>query len=134
MKNERFLQVGIILYICSLVSPVLVTEYGSVHSFGISALLDGWFVIIYGIFAWVSNIFFLAALFSLLYKRNKIALSLSTIAFLVGLDSFAILGFTLDEGGVAHVGSLGFGFYMWMMSFVFVLIYSLLQIKKQSKL
>lgn len=123
---------AIVLYLISLLLP----GFGGLTSHqiydaksGYQILIEGWEGITIGIFAWCSNLFFALSLLFILYKRYKEAFNCAVIGFLIGLQSFLIGSYPIQDDTVT-IDHLLVGYYVWELSFIFLSIYSYLKYKE----
>lgn len=125
-KNYR-LGLVLILYCVSLALPGLHLVDGEIVE-GWRLLLTAWYGALILEFPWFANLpFFLAVIFAA--KGKKLAAGLAgCAAFLIGLLS---LRSTMWIEHHTHIDHLGWGFYLWMASFL-VLMSFLLPIKDRA--
>jgi hypothetical protein len=105
----------------ALFSPIFV---GSDYN-GLSGLMLGWMGLLqfdpYQGLPWIANIFYFFNLFvPNVRNRNKILISLATIS--LGLFTIGITEILIDEGGQKASVTVGVGFYLWIMSFMVLLV------------
>lgn len=98
---------------------------------GVGALLLGW---IEGLtaplifFAWVSNVFFIIALFmAFLSKKRKRPLYFAFIAFILMWGELSIHDLLLNEGGTRGDVTLSIGGYLWYASYLTLLVAMLVE-------
>ena len=116
-------------YIISLFLPALLFEKDA-PIMGGTLLAWGWWGFLFVEFAWLANpvYFFSISAYrkanrSITKGVNVKALRLSVIALLLGFTSYHAKFWYYDEGGNgATIIGLGIGFYVWMLSFLILLI------------
>ena len=97
--------------------------------YGYGIFLLGALGALIGNFAWYANIILVISIilgFTLSSRRFAIIGILSSlIGFAVAMDSYLLRSVPLDEGGVMelHVDHLSSGFYVWVASFIVLLVY-----------
>jgi hypothetical protein len=115
---------AIATYITSLFFPALLG--GGTSLDGTTLLLFGWVQTLDGqCIAWLANPIFFAALAFYILKQFKFAAGLSFIAILVALDTFRATKFPPNEAYEVAIDSVGLAFYVWMTSFILLLLVSL---------
>jgi hypothetical protein len=106
-----------VLWIASLGFTALV-GYGSGRLPGLAILLLGWIYLINFQVPWLANVFFLWALFRLLFGSRS-ALSIAWIAVLLSLDTYRVLRIPVDEGGTETLlYGYGFGALLWFTALI----------------
>jgi len=122
---------SIISYILSLFLPTLLYSRGGSDSGGLVLEL-GWLGILGFVFAWLANpVYFIAVIAyiivnsSSIAKRPTVPLFLTVIALALGATSFQAKGLDLNTGPIGPRGTimgLGYCFFLWMLSFLILLI------------
>ncbi|WP_146190713.1 hypothetical protein [Polaribacter aquimarinus] len=90
---------------------------------GLFGLLVGWMGLLEPIIGlpWLANVLYFINLYFKKWRlKIRILISIATIVF--GLFAIGIRSVPRDEGGGITEVFVGFGFLIWMMSFVFLLI------------
>ena len=78
---------------------------------------------------WLANLLFYANL--LLWKLNfKARILISILTVLLGLFAIGITEVLVNEGGTKEEVTVGFGYGLWMLSFITLLVGQLLYMKK----
>ena len=121
------------VYILSLFSPALLVEYGEPWSGG-GVLALGWMGILdipnnwAGLAWWANPAYFLAIIAyirasesSIAKRNNVIPLCLGVLALLLGATSIYSKGQDFS-GSISTIIGFGIGFYLWMASFLTLLI------------
>jgi ABC-type Na+ efflux pump permease subunit len=135
MKKINYVKISILLYLISLFVPVF--DGGAPGLIGISAIFTGWIGIfgmslLFGI-PWFANVLFVAALmFRNKFLTVRIFLSFLSVSF--ALVTLGITEIPIDEGGATANVSVGVGFFIWLSSFIVLLIGQIKEIKKPQKL
>ena len=125
------LMASFMLFVASLFFPAFNLSNGDSFG-GLQTLLIGWMGLFavgdedyggIGLFAWYANLFLFPIWLGLVFSKLRFATigGLVLTIFGLGLASISIFVKTLllDEGGsTAAVTSMGFGFYLWLSSFV----------------
>ncbi len=120
------------LFIGSLFLPGFVTpDQGAWPGYMILAF--GYIGIFLFVFAWFANIFGFVAFIFALTKQYKVALFLAVVAVLVALDAYGFHSIPGDDGS-EPVSYLGIGFYIWIVSFLILAVYSFIKVYRQEKL
>lgn len=126
-RGDLWLWLSLILFGLALMTPALFFKAKDSMP-GFVALLIGWLGLFVGQFAWFANLFWGLGLLLLLLGRPKGAIVVIAVGLLIGLHTFALIGEELpgDEGGVTRtiVSSAGPGTYLWLSSFLTLLIAS----------
>ncbi|PWG06063.1 hypothetical protein DIS07_06425 [Polaribacter aquimarinus] len=120
MKIEKYRNYSILLYILALMLPMFI---GAWLFLGLFGLLVGWMGLLEPIIGlpWLANVLYFINLYFKKWRlKIRILISIATIVF--GLFAIGIRSVPRDEGGGITEVFVGFGFLIWMMSFVFLLI------------
>ena len=119
---------SVIAYIYSLVLPALLFEHDA-PVLGGTLLMWGWWGFLMFEFAWLANPIYLFAVIayilgnsSIVKRANIIALLLIVVTTLLALTSFHAKEWYFNEGSGTPIIGLGTGFYVWMLSFLILLI------------
>jgi hypothetical protein len=109
------------LYSVSLFLPALL--------FNTRGPLEGYWVLIWGWWglmgmspAWLANLTFYAAGIACITGKDVFARWAGGLTLLLGLSSFAAKEWWFSEGSGTPIRALGSGFYLWMASFVALLV------------
>lgn len=119
-KNYR-LGIILILYCVSLTLPGLHLVDGEVVE-GWRLLLTAWYGALILEFPWFANLAFFLAIPFAAKGHNRAAGLAGSAAFLIGLLS---LRSTMWIAHHTHIDHLGWGFYLWMASFLVLMSYLL---------
>ncbi len=110
-----------ISYLAALPTPALhFANHSPVK--GITTLLAGWWGVITGDIPWFANpVYFLALVLMLLgcYKSSQL---LCALALGLGVRSVYVEQWFFNEAGGTPITALGLAFYLWVASFVILLI------------
>jgi hypothetical protein len=115
---------AIALYLVSLGLPALQFEHHA-PELGISLLIWGWWGLMFLNLAWLANLNFFYGVYEFLHGERRNALISSGVALALGCFSLATRNWYFNEGAPTPIASLGPGFYLWMLSFAFLLLASL---------
>jgi len=124
---------SIALFIGSLFLPV----YYDPAIPGYMALLGGWMTLLNDIptaISWLANVTFIIAVVKILKRKEPkpfAALIFSVLSLCLGL---AVLGAGMAFGGASKTmakSAMGMGFYVWIMSFILLIIASWIKFKKR---
>lgn len=116
---------GLALYLLSLVLPAVHSEehnwlhevYSQTTNSGFLASILGLPVMLFGYFAWLANPLFLAA-YRTRSARHRLIYAL--LALLAGLSVQWQLVSLYDEDGQFTVTGYTYGYYVWLLSFVWL--------------
>ena len=89
---------------------------------GITTLLWGWWGVLTGDIPWLANPLYFVALVLILLGCYKSGQLLCALALVLGVRSFYVEKWFFNEAEGTPVTSLGLAFYLWMASFVILLI------------
>lgn len=117
------------LYIGALLLPALITTHDKWPGWLILAM--GWFGIFQGNFAWLGNPLLLFAISICLFKP-KLARWTASIGFLLGLTGFFFSNIPNSSGASEKVLAFGVGYYLWLSSFICVIVASTLTDKSET--
>ncbi|KQQ70009.1 hypothetical protein ASF73_12955 [Xanthomonas sp. Leaf131] len=134
MKNYGPAFLSAVVYLISLFLPAL--HGGGKQIVGLVLLLLGWLQTADAqCFAWLANPLYLAAWGALLFKRFALSCSIALVACVVGLDTFRATVFSPDERGEdVLIDKVGIAFYVWELSFIIIVVASLLRWHSARKL
>lgn len=130
MKGVSLKSWSVLLYIISVITPTCIGVWTFV---GFFCLMFGWI----GLFSWewtmglpwLANIFFYINL--VLNRRAlKLRMIFSLISISFGLLAIGITRIPLDEGGAYEDVYVGFGFLLWMASFILIFVGQIKEYKK----
>ncbi len=119
-KNYR-LGAALLLYCVSLTLPGLNLVDGEVVE-GWRLLLTAWYGALILEFPWFANIAFFLAVWFAAKGSTRAAGVAGACAFLIGLLSFRSRIWITNH---THIDSLGWGFYVWMASFLILMSFLL---------
>lgn len=122
-RFSRFAVLGVsaALYAYSLSLPALLFEQHEALP-GITVLAWGWWGILVSPPSWVANPVYFYAVFSYVMGARKRAVISAVIAVLFGLTAFLAEAWWFHEGYGTPIAALGEGFYVWMLSFLYLLL------------
>ncbi len=133
MKIENvLLYTGVGAYTLSLFLPSIVEIGGTDQGLGFVILIIGWMGVFIFMFAWLANPLLLTALICIRFKKYTASAVLSLAAFILSLQSYAFHGEPTEGPGPGNPTYLGIGFYVWVLSIVCILIYSIIKMKKSN--
>jgi len=115
-----------VLFVASLAMPAL-TAGGRAFS-GLELLLDGWQGLSRGVYAWLANPLFVAALASAFFARDVAAIVLSVAALLVGGTSLFVESALKARMTSVPEIELGVGFSLWIVAFTALCLRSLTRV------
>ena len=110
------------LYGLSLMLPAVGAAYGW------EILLHGYWSIMYGGIAWFANFTFIPAY---IFRKARKVLVYSLVTIALGLTSLAHNSIWNDNEGKMLVMSYNYGFYVWMLSFVWLAAVSMRELRQQ---
>jgi len=123
------------LYGLSLILPATNEHHEvfdvSPNSYGWEILLLGILAVMDGGIAWLANIAFIPAY---LYRNARKSMICSIIAIAMGLTSFSYTSIWNDGAGRISITSYSYGFYVWMLSFVWLAATSIIELRRQKSL
>ncbi len=107
----------------------------SASMMGYYILLTGAFGVFVGSFAWFANVLFIIAAVTYRQKNYLYARAFSLGALALGLQSVFLKEIPRNEGGVDNfiVDHFSAGFYLWMLSFVLLVVLSSLKLHASRK-
>jgi len=115
-----------VLFAASLALPALAA--GGREFSGLELLLDGWQGLFRGVYAWLANPLFVAALVCAFLVRDVAAAALSASALLIGGTSvFVESALRARMTSVPEI-ELGVGFALWMVAFAALCLRSLTRV------
>jgi hypothetical protein len=118
------------LYSVSLFLPALLfATRGPIEGYWV--LLWGWWGLMGMSPAWLANVAFYAAGIACIARKDMFARWASGATLLLGLSSFAAKEWWFNEGSGTPIRALGSGFYLWMASFVLLLLASFIVLPEQ---
>lgn len=120
-KIENIKYYAIACYLLSLLMPVNLSD----PHLGVQLLLQGWLGFAENInlgVAWLANITFLTVIF---IKDDIAHTAIAVLTF-----AFALFVIRLKIPGIGYVG---LGYYIWLLSFIIMLVYSVLRWSYQEK-
>lgn len=103
----------------------------SPSSYGWEILLLGILAVMDGGIAWLAN---LALIPAYLYRDARKSLICSILAITMGLTSFSYTSIWNDGAGRISITSYSYGFYVWMLSFVWLAATSIIELRRQKSL
>jgi len=103
-----------LVWAASLALPALAA--GGRVFVGLEMLLDGWQGLERGVYAWLANPLFVAALVCALLARNVIAAGLSIAALVLGGTSIFVESALRERMTSVPEIELRVGFYLWMVA------------------
>ncbi|MFJ2456835.1 hypothetical protein ACIOWK_35005 [Pseudomonas protegens] len=103
----------------------------SPNSYGWEILLLGILAVMDGGIAWLANIAFIPAY---LYRNARKSLICSIVAIAMGLTSFSYTSIWNDGDGRISITSYSYGFYVWMLSFVWLAATSMGSLRNTEKI
>ncbi|MCB0503077.1 MAG: hypothetical protein KDD32_10350 [Bacteroidetes bacterium] len=134
---DRFLglswkEKSVTLYVIALFTPMF---FGAWPLIGIFGILIGWIGLIeFNLFIglpWIANVLYFIILIS--KKLNlKIKLILSILMVMFGLFAIGITEVPRDEGGGNYDVTVGIGFGLWVLSFIFLILEQIKLIKDKN--
>lgn len=132
-KPSIILVISIIIFIIALALPAVYTK--SSEMYGLACFLLGWAELSGDGTAWLANpLFFLAGIF-LLFKQPKISAVFSFLGICMALYYLTAEAITVNEAGHRYpIVSYGPGYYLWIGSFLFLLIGTLNSLRSSEKL
>ena len=124
--KPRFLVLGSLLtYSLALALPAL--EFKSSRPdepsgvmIGLVAAFGGWQAVVVLNFAWFANPLYLYSLRMVLGRHWRTAAALGSLALLVALHTFSLMGRPMPDGAV--LVRLHAGFYLWLASMIVVIL------------
>jgi hypothetical protein len=127
--GNKNIHASFLIYILSMITPIFI---GAWTLFGLLGVLLGWMGLLGGDLLiglpWVSNVLYLISLF--VRRLNlKIRIVLSIVAVAFGLLAVGIREIPENEGGGTTEVYVGFGFIIWMASFVYLLVDQIKELK-----
>ena len=133
-KGNILLYTSFILFTISLFLPVMPGDQwltgGQPHD-GIVFLMVGWLGVFFGNFSWFANVFGLIAFIVAMKKIYVAGLISATAAILLGLQNFLITYINTNYHGFSHQAyDLKVGYYVWILSFVVIFIFCLINFLK----
>ena len=128
-STYRPLFVSLSLYIASLALPAFILEHHSPAT-GLDVLLIGWLGVLRLNLAWWANPTYLAATVFFVSRSYQRSTWLCLFAFLVSWQSFAAIGYPLDESGLFPITQVVLGFYVWVASFAVLGVSSALRYRQ----
>ncbi|MFC4268078.1 hypothetical protein [Polaribacter marinivivus] len=130
MRKINFKNLSFIFYLISLFLPVFL----GAEVYGIFALISGFLGFIepniYIVLPWFSNALFLFN-FTFESKIGNFKFLLSFLTITCSLFTFGIETIPLDEGGAYTNVKPNFGFYIWIISYLFLLLSQVRNYKKK---
>lgn len=115
------LAVSGLLFLAALPTPALLFS-GHPPVRGITTLLCGWWGLITGDIPWFANAAYVWAFGLLLLGFNKCSQLLSAVAIGLGARTLSVEEWYFNEAGGTPVTGLGIAFYLWIGSFVLLLV------------
>ncbi|HEX6992547.1 MAG TPA: hypothetical protein VF339_00205 [Gammaproteobacteria bacterium] len=112
-----------LLFAASLACPAL--SAGGREFSGLDLLLDGWQGLTRGVYAWLANPLFAAALACAFLARDVAAAALSAAAALVGGTSVFVESALRDSMASVPAIELDVGFALWIVAFAALCLRSL---------
>ncbi|MFC3158898.1 hypothetical protein SAMN05443633_10777 [Chryseobacterium arachidis] len=129
--------ISVIIFLISLTQVCVVYKYfGIVNYHAYLAFLVGWMHFVGGGFGegciWLANPLYFMGLF-LLYKKNKLAIFPLICSSILGFVFLSFENLTMTKSGrIAPIIELKSGYYLWLMSILFITFSSIyLKIKEQ---
>jgi len=90
---------------------------------GLLVLILGWIGIFQGVVAWFANPAWLVAVILLFGSKFKASAVWAVATICLALTSFFLNAIAANEGGgEIHIQTMGCGFYVWLLSFLVLLI------------
>jgi small neutral amino acid transporter SnatA (MarC family) len=134
-KNKIFLLISIVLYIISL-TQISYCIPGSCKNFsGLLSLIFGWvgvFMLHFPAFPWLANPILLASWITH-KKKPKVSLILSVVSLTFMLSFLLVDEIIANDGSTkAKIISVGLGYWLWVMSAIFIIIGNLAQRKRKN--
>jgi hypothetical protein len=130
-KIKTIYLTSIVLFCFSLFAPGIVLFRDSSMSpgdqiwYGYDLVINGWIGLFYHQYAWFANVLFICAILVIHYRRYRIGMLLSLGAIIVGLETLLFVTYPdFETGALMVVSYFGPGFYLWELSFCFMLLYS----------
>jgi hypothetical protein len=127
---KLLLVISIFFYFASLCLPAVDglqlmsgIDVGRQRHIGLGMLIEGWEGVLYGNPAWLANITYIFSFLLLCGNLNLAALIFSVITLLLGLSSEIIV---IEDHSVTFL----FGYYLWVSSFLLLLVASFFKTKK----
>lgn len=100
---------------------------------GLEVLLRGWEGISRGVYAWIANPLFAAALVAASVKRDRAALTIAAIAVVIGATSFITDELLLRRmSGVPPI-ELRIGFYVWLGAMLALCLHALTHVLRERR-
>lgn len=131
-KKIDLRKISIVLYIIALFIPIF---SGSDYN-GVSGLFLGWIGLVVEFdlnigLPWLANIFYF---FNLIVKKISIGIkiTISLLSITLGLFAIGIEEILVHEGGLMQSVEPGIGLFLWISSFVLLLIYQLIRLNKKT--
>jgi len=125
------LLISILLFLFSLFQECYTVNGGdSIGSFGIGALLLGWMNVSETWFCWLANIFYALSFIAIITSKiKKVALTFSSIAFLLAISFLFLDEVVINEGGsLGQIDGDLLGYWVWIMAIFLIFITSLYEI------
>lgn len=113
-------------YVYSLFLPALLFEHHESLSGG-HVLAWGWWGILLLEFGGLANIAFFVAIVGYIANFKRISLLATVLSLILGLTSFHAKAWWFNEGSGTPIVHLGPAFYVWILSFVTLLLGRILQ-------
>lgn len=121
-----FLVASLIAYLVACVLPAYTGESQGTKYNGVMCLFFGWMGIFYNylmFLAWLANIPFFIGLFMFWYDKSKtIMIILLIISVVLGSLAFTVKKILVNEAGHETQVTMGLGVYLWLASFIILLI------------
>jgi hypothetical protein len=114
------------LYLASLSVPAIKLE-GDERHYGWAILIYGWFGILKHEFAWLANPLLLLGLVTLLARQNLLTCVAAVGCIALGLLALRTTMLPTSIGNQSRVVGFTIGYYLWMGSFVALLIGAFMQ-------
>jgi hypothetical protein len=122
MKSTLYSRISVLSYVASMFLPVFGFDWAFL---GIQALYVGWFGVVEGelfiVLPWLANLLYWANLI-INRKQHHIRIALSVLTILCASYAVMLRGLHLGIGGNPEDVQMGPGFYIWMLSFVALLV------------
>ncbi len=109
------------LYVYALLQPALLFEQHDALQ-GFEVLMLGWLGVLSADFAWFANPMFALSLVFLLLGHPRKSAATSAVGFAIGLLAVFAKEWWFNEGSGTPIKGLGSAYYVWMASFVVLLL------------
>ncbi|ASK31616.1 hypothetical protein CEY12_16515 [Chryseobacterium sp. T16E-39] len=131
-KRYTILIISIILFSVALAFPAVYTQNSEMY--GLACFMLGWADLTGDGTAWLANPLFFIAGFFLLIKQVKISIVFSFFAICMSLYYLSAETITVNEAGTkSPIVSYGPGYYLWITSFLSLLIGSVIILRSSQK-